>query len=291
MESYNDLISIVTASYNYENYIRETIESVLCQTYKNWELIIVDDGSKDNSLEVIREYCDKDSRIKLFTHENNSNKGLAQTVKYGIALSNGKYIAFLESDDTITPDYLEKKAKVISENSDISLIFNDVNIFGYEEKVKGFEDYKRRRHEILSSKIYPANVLKDMRNFNLISTFSSVMVRKDILENLDFNSPIKAALDYYLWFQVVQKNDVFYIDEMLTNWRMHKDSYSKELKKPKNREILDLELLKNRFILYKNPIKKCMRNFFVYLIFFKKECVKWHPKERLLVVFGKQINY
>ena len=116
MDKFNDLISIVTASYNYEDYIKETIESVIAQSYQNWELIIVDDGSKDNSINVINEYCQKDSRIKLYTHENNSNKGLAQTLQYGIKLSSGKYVAFLESDDTITPDCLEKKANVISEN-------------------------------------------------------------------------------------------------------------------------------------------------------------------------------
>lgn len=291
MEDYNELISIVTASYNYENYIKETIESVLCQTYKNWELIIVDDGSKDNSLNVISEYCKKDERIKLYTHENNSNKGLAQTIQYGIKLSKGKYVAFLESDDTITPDYLEKKAKVISENPNIALIFNDVNIFGYEERVKGLEDYKRNHDEILSSMVFPTNILKEMRNINLLATFSAVMVKKDILETLDFNSPIKASLDWYLWFQVIQKNDVFYIDEMLTNWRMHEDSYSKELKRPDNKEILNSELLKNRFILYKNPIQRSIRNFLAYIVYFKKMCFKWHPKEKVLIIFGKQINY
>ncbi|MCQ2788781.1 MAG: glycosyltransferase [bacterium] len=291
MEDYNELISIVTASYNYENYIKETIESVLCQTYKNWELIIVDDGSKDNSLNVISEYCKKDERIKLYTHENNSNKGLAQTIQYGIKLSKGRYVAFLESDDTITPDYLEKKAKVISENPNTALVFNDVNIFGYEERVKGLEDYKRNHDKILSSLVFPTNILKDMRNINLLATFSAVMVKKDILETLDFNSPIKASLDWYLWFQVIQKNDVFYIDEMLTNWRMHEDSYSKELKRPDNKEILDSELLKNCFILYKNPIQRSIRNFLAYMVYLKKTCFKWHPKEKVLIIFGKQINY
>lgn len=93
------LISIITASYNYENYIKETIESVLNQTYTNWELIIVDDGSKDNSVEVIKSYCEKDSRIKLFQHEGGVNKGLAETIKLGISKAQGEWIAFLESDD------------------------------------------------------------------------------------------------------------------------------------------------------------------------------------------------
>ncbi|MGN0018027.1 MAG: glycosyltransferase family 2 protein [Candidatus Gastranaerophilaceae bacterium] len=291
MDKFNDLISIVTASYNYEDYIKETIESVIAQSYQNWELIIVDDGSKDNSINVINEYCQKDSRIKLYTHENNSNKGLAQTLQYGIKLSSGKYVAFLESDDTITPDCLEKKANVISENPNIALIFNDINLFGYEEKIRGFDYYINRRKEILNSKNYPANILKEMDIFNLISTFSSVMVRKDILEKLDFNSPIKASLDYYLWLQVVQQNSVYYVDEKLTNWRMHKDSYSNELRKPTSKADLDLELLKNKFILYKNPIKRFLKNAIAYSIYFRRICFKWHPKERMIMIFGKTFNY
>lgn len=74
-------ISIITASYNYEKYIKDTIESVLSQTYSDWEMIIVDDGSKDKSRDIIKEYCEKDSRIKLYTHEKNVNKGLAETIQ------------------------------------------------------------------------------------------------------------------------------------------------------------------------------------------------------------------
>lgn len=69
-------VSIIIPSFNYEKYITQTIESVINQTYTNWELIIVDDGSKDNSKEIIKDYCAKDNRIRLYTHENNQNLGL-----------------------------------------------------------------------------------------------------------------------------------------------------------------------------------------------------------------------
>ena len=131
--------TIITASYNYENLIKETIESVLTQTYTNWEMIIVDDGSKDNSIEVIKEYCQKDARIKLYTHPKNQNKGLIETIKLGIQKTNTDWIVFLESDDTITPNYLEKKLKVIKENPEVKFIFNDVNLFGNEERIKQFQ--------------------------------------------------------------------------------------------------------------------------------------------------------
>ena len=109
-------VSIITASYNYENYIKETIESVLNQTFQDWELIIVDDGSKDNSVSVIKEYCNRDSRIKIFQHENAVNKGLAETIKLGLEKSNCEWVAFLESDDVWLPNSLEEKMYIVNNN-------------------------------------------------------------------------------------------------------------------------------------------------------------------------------
>lgn len=91
------LVSIITPLYNSEKYIAETIESVLAQTYSNWEMIIVDDCSKDNSTKIVEEYQKKDRRIKLYRNE--INKGVSYTRNRAIDLSQGKYIAFLDSDD------------------------------------------------------------------------------------------------------------------------------------------------------------------------------------------------
>ena len=219
-------ISIITASYNYEDYIKETIESVLSQTYQNWEMIIVDDGSKDNSVNVIKEYCEKDSRIKLFQHENGVNKGLPETIKLGIKSAKGEWIAFVESDDTITPDYLEKKVNVISKYNDVEFIFNDINMFGEENAISEYDRYFKKQKKLLGKIKFPSNFVKLFKrnNLNPIPTFSCVMVKKDIIENIDFESPIKKALDLYIWLQLA-KNKFYFIDEKLTNWRMHKSSY------------------------------------------------------------------
>ena len=123
-------VSIITASYNYEDYIKETIDSVIKQTFQDWEMIIVDDGSTDNSVEVIKDYCKKDNRIKLFQHRNAVNKGLAETLKLGIANASAEWIVFLESDDTICPDYLSKKFEIICKYPNVQFIFNSVCPFG-----------------------------------------------------------------------------------------------------------------------------------------------------------------
>lgn len=219
------LISIITASYNYENYIKETIESVLSQTYTNWELIIVDDGSKDNSVEVIKSYCEKDSRIKLFQHEGGVNKGLAETIKVGVSKAQGEWIAFLESDDKFMPECLEEKVKVINENPDVKFIFSDLETFG--EGKTNFD--KSSVYTSIKKKLKAKNPLMDLSadllKQNLVCTFSIVMLQKHLIENCNFNTPVDALLDYWLWTQIVQETKFYYINKPLTMWRIHNKSF------------------------------------------------------------------
>ena len=109
------LVSIITPSYNSEKYIIETIESVLAQTYKNWEVIIVDDLSTDDSLQIIEQYAQKDRRIKVI--RSKQNRGPAKARNRAIEEAKGKYIAFLDSDDVWFPDKLEKQITFMQENN------------------------------------------------------------------------------------------------------------------------------------------------------------------------------
>lgn len=218
-------ISIITTSYNYEEYIKETIESVLAQTYTNWEMIIVDDGSKDNSINTIKEYCEKDKRIKLYQHKNAENKGIVESVKLGVEKSTTDWIVFLESDDTICPEYLETKIEVIKKHPDVKFIFNDVNMFGDKERIKEYQKYLIISKGILSQYSYPTNLLKHFIGINLVPTFSVVMLNKEILKDIDYNVKFKPISDWYLWAQLAVDNKFYYIDEKLTNWRMHRNSY------------------------------------------------------------------
>ena len=117
-------VSIILTSYNYAHYITEAIDSVLSQDFSDWELIIVDDGSRDNSVEIIKEYVKSDSRIKLYQHENASNKGLAESIKLGLSKCSNEWVVFLESDDILTNDSIKKRFEVIQNNSSIDLVFS-----------------------------------------------------------------------------------------------------------------------------------------------------------------------
>ncbi|CDE44236.1 glycosyl transferase family 2 family protein [Clostridium sp. CAG:768] len=214
-------ISVVTASYNYQDYIKETIQSVLDQTYNDWELIIVDDCSTDNSVDVIKSF--NDERIKLFINEK--NLGLAQTVKRGVEYATGEWIVFLESDDLITPDNIEKKVQIIKKYSDLNLIFNDCEFFGDKNKVKDFSIALKKTRILLKNKNYPTKMFYNFYLSNKIFTFSSVMAKREDLLNISYNPPIDSLLDWWLWVQLAYIGNFYYIPEKLTKWRLHKNSY------------------------------------------------------------------
>ena len=219
-------ISVVTASYNYQDYIKEAVQSVLDQTYKDWELIIVDDCSTDNSVEVIKSF--KDERIKLFINEK--NLGLKETVKRGIENATGEWVVFLESDDILTPDYIEKKVEIAKKYTDINLIFNDCEFFGDENKVNDFNLALKKTRIILSKKNYPQNLFYNVFQSNKIFTFSCVMVKKDNLQNIDYNPKLDYLLDWHLWIQIAYTGKFYYIDKKFTKWRLHRKSYINQSK-------------------------------------------------------------
>lgn len=214
-------ISVVTASYNYQDYIKEAIQSVLNQTYHDWELIIVDDCSTDNSVEVIKSY--KDDRIKLFVNEK--NLGLKETVKRGIEKASGEWIVFLESDDILTSDNIEKKLEIVKKYPEINLIFNDCEFFGDEEKISDFTISLRKTRALLRGKNYPKKMFYNFYLSNKIFTFSSVMAKKEDLLKLNFNTSMDCILDWWLWVQLAYIGKFYYISECLTKWRLHTDSY------------------------------------------------------------------
>lgn len=249
-------ISIITANYNYAKYLEDAINSVLSQSYQDWELIIVDDGSSDNSIEIIKSYCEKDERIKLFG--NVTNKGLKESLLVGLEQATGDWIAFLESDDIFEPDNLEKKVEIIKKNPNIKLVFNKVKFLA-EEKRKQQKFYEKTQ-EKLSKMNFPKNMFYDFSVDNMILTFSCVIVEAKALKEADFNTPVDSSLDRWLWIHLAQKNDFYYIDKELTQWRLHSESYIKRQKKP----AFYFPQISAYFDIFKKDKKLCLLPFILY---------------------------
>ena len=120
------IVSIIIPSYNQGPYLAEALESVLAQTYTNWECIIVDDGSHDNTAEVAKSYCEKDARIKYLYQENS---GVSAARNNGVAHSKGEYILPLDGDDKIAPEFLELTLREIIKDRNIRVVYTDVQYF------------------------------------------------------------------------------------------------------------------------------------------------------------------
>ena len=231
------MISIITTSYNYGEYISETIKSIQAQSYSDWELIIVDDSSEDNSVEIIKSFC-KDKRIKLICHDK--NKGLTQSVKTGLKYAKGEWIAFLESDDLWRENTLEERVRAIKNNPQVGVIFNDVEEFGDDNTILAVKNNLDKNRVKISKLNFPKNIFYDLNIENFLLTFSAVMIKKEILDDCPLDTPIDALLDWWIFIHISFNNEAFYINKKLTKWRQHKNSYLFRRKKP-NFQSVNLE--------------------------------------------------
>jgi glycosyltransferase involved in cell wall biosynthesis len=122
-ENYSPLISVITPFFNAEEFLRETVESVIAQEYTNWELILIDDGSIDGSGEIARKFAEKyPEKIFYFAHEGGANKGAAASRNLGLEKARGELAAFLDADDVWLPQKLKSQTEIFKENPSISML-------------------------------------------------------------------------------------------------------------------------------------------------------------------------
>jgi len=209
------LVSVVIPAFNSEQYIAECINSVLTQTYQNFEIIIIDDGSSDNTVNIVSAY--KNDKIRLF-HQKNSGSGAARN--HGVKQASGTWIAFIDADDIWLPDKLQKQLELCSNQvwSHTDLFFlGDI----YPKHTKTTE---------LTSK-HSGYILKNLLVENSIGT-SSVIIDKDIFQEFGgFNTGLRALQDWDLWLRVAEKYEICYLDEPLVYYRVHSDSTSRNVRK------------------------------------------------------------
>ncbi|MDD3363438.1 MAG: glycosyltransferase family 2 protein [Syntrophomonas sp.] len=206
--TYDKKISVVMSVYNGELYLAEAIESILNQTFTNFEFIIINDGSTDSSRAIIESYIDP--RIKLLN--NDCNQGLAQSLNKGISTARGKYIARMDADDISLPARLEKQVAFMEENAEIGVCGTWVKIFGINpEWVRELEtDPETMRCNFI---------------FEHQIVHPSVIMRKDLLlkHQLFYNPVYKKAQDYELWCRCSRYLSVSNMTEVLLLYRERND--------------------------------------------------------------------
>ncbi len=207
----NNLVSIITPSYKAKKFIDKTIESVLAQTYQNWEMIIVDDFSSDNSNEIIEKYLQKDNRIKLI--KLNRNSGAAISRNRAIEEAQGQYIAFLDSDDLWKPQKLEKQIKFMQQK-DCALSYTQYETINEQGE-------KINRTKKTPTKVSYSDLLKSDHIGCLTAIYDTKKIGKVYMPIMDRRQ------DYALWLKILKKIDFAYgLEERLASYRMLKDSLS-----------------------------------------------------------------
>ncbi|MFR9020121.1 MAG: glycosyltransferase family 2 protein [Fusobacterium sp.] len=211
------LVSIITPMYNGERFVEKTIKSVLNQTYENWEMIIIDDGSKDNSPKIVKKYCEIDNRIKFFSQKN-AGSGAARN--NGIRRAKGNYICLLDADDTWNNNFLEEQINLLKKT-------NGTLVFSSHTRINE-QDEECLKPFIVPEKIDYKDLLKTCYISCLTAMYDVTKFGKFYLRE-DFKS---LRDDYILWLEIIKKCKIAYGNpKILANYRVMQSSTSGNKKK------------------------------------------------------------
>jgi glycosyltransferase involved in cell wall biosynthesis len=206
-----DIVSIITPSYNSENFISETISSVISQTYENWEMLITDDSSTDNTIKIIQNFCEKDARIKLIALHENGGPAYARNV--AIKASKGRYVAFLDADDLWHPEKLRKQVDFMAAH-EYEFSFTSYSVMDvYGDSLN------------LTRKAWKSLCYNDLLRSNRIGCLTVMYDTKRI--GKIYMPLIRKRQDYAMWLKILKLVDFGYgIDETLGSYRMVPNSVS-----------------------------------------------------------------
>lgn len=255
------LVSIITPIYNSEAYISETITSVINQSYKNWELILIDDGSSDSTLMIIQPFLDKYPQITLI--KNYKNQGAAMSRNKGIEAAQGDYMAFLDADDLWKPNKLEVQIQFMKRNRCA------VSFSSYECIAEGGLPLHKR---VVALKTLSYNkLLKSNYIGNLTGVYHAKTLGKITSPNL------RKRQDWLLWLAAIKQSGkpALGISEVLASYRVRKNGISSN----------KLELIKHNYWVYQkglgfSSLKSCL-----YMLIFLKE--HFFVKSRLIQTLRK----
>lgn len=230
----NPLISVIVPCYNQAQYLDECLQSVLDQTYQNWECIIVNDGSPDNTAELAEKWVQQDKRFSYYYSEN---KGVSNARNIGLDQTNGNFIQFLDSDDTMSADNFAQKIKFAE---DFKIIFSDFNILTNNQLLAG---YNKLSEELLTfNEIF----------FNWETVFTipihTAIISKSLFDNFRFNTTLTCFEDWLMWLYLAHQNPpVRFIDTPLVAYRKEIEAHktaSGNLEKVVKQRIKVMPLIK-----------------------------------------------
>ncbi len=233
-------VSIIIPCYNQAEYVAEAIESALNQTYKNIEIVVINDASKDNSSEVIRSYVNKHSNI-IFLDEKD-NKGVVKSRNLAISQCSGVYILPVDADDKIDPTFCEKSVKILDKDNDIRIVYSKIQFFGHLNKEFKLETFNPDR--IIFNNCIPNTAMYRKSDFLSVGGYHDYM--KDGWE------------DWNMWLSILEiapnkEKCAYKIDEKLYLYRQFESGTRSDFKLKKQNELF-VNMIVNHPSLYKERI-------------------------------------
>lgn len=229
-------ISVIMSVYNSEKYLSEAIESILNQTYTDFEFIITDDGSVDNSFKIMKEYQKKDNRIVVI--KNDINLGISKSVNKMIGISKGGYIARMDGDDISLPKRFEKQVAFMDNNPEYVVCGTFGKYFG---RKKGKMSLKSKNTDIKALMYYGSPIINP-----------SAFIRRSVMvdNNIYYNEKYEQAQDYKLWVDLASYGKFYNISHSLLLYRVSKNQVSTKYRKKQNKNAIKIrkELI-NKYIL------------------------------------------
>lgn len=215
------VVSIVIPAYNHAAYLAETIESVFRQTYRQWELIVIDDGSTDETPAIIQRY--RDPRIRTFRHDN---RGLSATLNRGVSLARGRYFAFLPSDDVYEPDKLTVQVEVLEKNPTVGIVFSRQTVIDAqgeptaEKQVQSWFEVSFTTKEEIFPALFERDFLSTPTHLLRMECFARVGL---------FDESLVTTQDYDLWVRILRYYDIRLLSQSLVRMRWHEHNQTRHV--------------------------------------------------------------
>jgi glycosyltransferase involved in cell wall biosynthesis len=271
--------SIIVPTFNLEHYITETLTSILNQSYRNFEVIIIDDGSSDHTFDKVNILAEQDKRIHIL--RNPKSLGVSKTRNLGIASAKGDWIAFLDGDDIWATDHLKNRVEIINKYIDVDFISSDFYNWNSMKQSQVPESEKN----ILWANEFKQNNDKEYIHNNIIKVFMEktcftctdvATIRKDLINKVGyFDETLKTSEDTHYWLRIAnQSNKFIYIPKATAYYRQRENSLSKNSSGPvtKNATKMFLRLANDpQFITYRAILKEKALSYSMINTYFYRE--------------------
>lgn len=255
------LVSVVVVSYNQASYITQNLDALKSQTYTNWELIVADDSSKDNSVEIFKNWLvDNDASAKEIFHTKNT--GLATVLNEALALCTGEYVKFIAADDYMHPACLEKSVRCLEEKGkEYGMVFTDT--FCVDENNNALDDIADYNK---LGNILPEEFRKELIKGNRIAALTVLMRTCVVKETGKYDSKFIIE-DYFRWLKINEKYWIAYVPEKLAYYRLHGENISKTKAERISTECLMLQLMFD----HTGILKERINHFFIDQYILRRE--------------------